>query len=54
MTYSLGLKKMPYRCAQCNRNFENEGAANLHEQETGHRVELLVGSTYWGAHLVHA
>ena len=44
---------MPYSCKVCERTFENEGEAITHEIEKGHRVELIVGSTYWGAHLAH-
>jgi hypothetical protein len=43
--------KMKYVCKQCGRTFHEERAADSHENESGHKVELFVGSTYWGDHL---
>jgi transposase-like protein len=43
---------MKYKCKECQRTFQLEKEADSHESETGHKVELLVGSTYWGQHLV--
>ncbi|HZW55856.1 MAG TPA: hypothetical protein VFF30_06160 [Nitrososphaerales archaeon] len=43
---------MRYQCRNCQLAFETKGEADEHEYESGHRVELMVASTYWGAHLI--
>jgi hypothetical protein len=43
---------MKYKCQQCQRTFELAKDADSHEAKTGHKVELLIGSTYWGQHMV--
>jgi hypothetical protein len=43
---------MRYTCKQCEHTFQTEGDADSHEHETGHKVELVISATYWGAHLV--
>jgi hypothetical protein len=43
---------MKYMCKQCERTFDSVESADAHEHETGHKVELLVSPTYWGAHLI--
>jgi hypothetical protein len=43
---------MKYACTQCERIFHDKGGADTHEYESGHKVELQTGATYWGAHLV--
>ncbi|MDA4129792.1 MAG: hypothetical protein OK457_03380 [Thaumarchaeota archaeon] len=43
---------MRYSCTQCERTLQNRGDADAHEHETGHKVELAISATYWGAHLV--
>lgn len=43
---------MKYKCQQCQRVFHETKDADTHETKTGHKVELSVGSTYWGQHLV--
>ena len=42
---------MKYRCRQCELTFEDERSADTHEYENGHKVELQISSTYWGAHM---
>jgi len=44
--------KMKYACIKCDQTFHDKTDADAHENESGHRVELQTGSTYWGAHLV--
>ena len=43
---------MRYACTKCDETFHEKRDADAHENETGHKVELQTGATYWGAHLV--
>ena len=42
---------MRYKCKQCQLSFDSKENADAHEYESGHSVELMISSTYWGEHL---